>query len=173
MTLTRFPIRGPLISRLRARTRTKRTLFALALLAFALGSGTGASAQGDAVKTTLSASFDITLSILAVSDHVVVTAADGAQTLQTVGETMSVVSARDLDAREIFNVADALRAVPGLRVCPRPPHRAACPSADWRAPPASAPGLDLVGRRATARLHRASARARAARVAARRANSQS
>jgi vitamin B12 transporter len=183
MTLTRFPIRGPLISRLRARTRTKRTSFALALLALALGSATGASAQGDAeitgrvldpdggavadarvaiyaidrpysasvqtdaegryrlahlaagnylvsaeapgltsrtspltVKTTLSASFDITLSILAVSDHVVVTAADGAQTLQTVGQTMSVVSARDLDAREIFNAADALRAVPGLRI---------------------------------------------------------
>jgi vitamin B12 transporter len=69
-----------------------------------------------AVKDEQSASFDITLSIVAVAEHVVVTAVDGAQTLQTVGKTMSVVSGNDLDAREIFNVADALRAVPGLRI---------------------------------------------------------
>jgi vitamin B12 transporter len=69
-----------------------------------------------AVKTEESASFDIRVSIAAVAEHVVVTAVDGAQTLRTVGKTMSVVSASDLDAREIFNVADALRAVPGLRI---------------------------------------------------------
>jgi vitamin B12 transporter len=75
-----------------------------------------ASQTSPLAVTPEGASFDITLSIAAVSEHVVVTGVDGAQTVRTVGKTMSVVSANDVDAREIFNVADALRTVPGLRI---------------------------------------------------------
>jgi hypothetical protein len=66
------------------------------------------------LKLGQSEHFDITLSVAAVAEHVVVTAVDGSHTLQTVGKTMSVVSGNDLDTREIFDVADALRVRPRI-----------------------------------------------------------
>jgi vitamin B12 transporter len=68
------------------------------------------------VARDASATLDIQLEVGAVSEHVVVTAADSPQTVDEVSKAASVVTRRELEDRDEPVVAEALRTVPGLRV---------------------------------------------------------
>ena len=59
---------------------------------------------------------DITLEVAGVREEVVVTAQDAPQTSDEVSKAVDVVSAREMDERNEYSIAEALRTVPGLRV---------------------------------------------------------
>ena len=63
-------------------------------------------------ETTL----DLALDPAGVSASVVVSAADGAQTIDEVAKSISVVDRLEMEERDKIFIADALRRVPGLRV---------------------------------------------------------
>ncbi len=62
------------------------------------------------------AGVDLTLEVAGVSEEVVVTAQDSPQTIEEVSKAASVVGRREIDERDEFSIAEALRTVPGLRV---------------------------------------------------------
>ena len=59
---------------------------------------------------------DVRLEVAAVSEQVVVTAADSPQTVDEVSKAVNVVNRRELEDRDEPTIAEALRTVPGLRV---------------------------------------------------------
>ena len=59
---------------------------------------------------------DLTLEVAGVREEVVVTAQDAPQTSEEVSKAVDVVTAREMDERDEYSVAEALRTVPGLRV---------------------------------------------------------
>lgn len=59
---------------------------------------------------------DISLEIAGVQEQVVVTAAGTPQSVDEISKAITVVGRAEIEARDEFNVADALRTVPGLRV---------------------------------------------------------
>jgi iron complex outermembrane receptor protein len=59
---------------------------------------------------------DVRLEVAAVSEQVVVTAADSPQTVDEVSKAVNVVNRSQLEDRDEPTVAEALRTVPGLRV---------------------------------------------------------
>ena len=62
------------------------------------------------------AHLDITLQIAGPSETVMVTAAGTPQTVDEVSKAVSVVSAEEIERRDEYTLAEALRTVPGLRV---------------------------------------------------------
>lgn len=58
---------------------------------------------------------DITLLVAGVREEVVVTAAGSAQPVDEVSKAVSVVSWQEIQARDEFSIAEALRTTPGLR----------------------------------------------------------
>lgn len=77
---------------------------------------TDAAVVGRAFDSAANHTFDITLNPAGVSESVVVTAAGTAQTIDETSKAINVVSATEIEARDEFNIADALRTLPGLRV---------------------------------------------------------
>ncbi len=67
---------------------------------------------GGAPEETL----DIALELAGVRAEVVVTASDAPQTVDEVSKAITVVGRREIDDRDEFLIAEALRSVPGLRV---------------------------------------------------------
>ncbi|MBA3440132.1 MAG: TonB-dependent receptor [Pyrinomonadaceae bacterium] len=65
-----------------------------------------------ATTTTL----DIRLELTGVSAEVVVTASGTAQPVEEVSKVITVIGRREIDERDEFSIAEALRTVPGLRV---------------------------------------------------------
>lgn len=59
---------------------------------------------------------DVRLEVAGLSEQVVVTAQDAAQTADEVSKSVTVVGREELEARGEFSVAEGLRQVPGLRV---------------------------------------------------------
>jgi iron complex outermembrane receptor protein len=59
---------------------------------------------------------DISLEIAGVQEQVVVTAAGTPQSVDEISKAITVVGRAEIEARDEFSVADALRTVPGLRV---------------------------------------------------------
>lgn len=60
--------------------------------------------------------FDFALQVAAVNEAVVVTAAGTAQSVDEVSKAVTVIGAPQLELRNEFSVAEALRVVPGVRV---------------------------------------------------------
>ncbi|HEX5705684.1 MAG TPA: TonB-dependent receptor [Pyrinomonadaceae bacterium] len=71
--------------------------------------------RGDAASAT-TASVDLMLEVAGVSEEVFVTAQDSPQTVDEVSKAASVVMRREIEERDEFSIAEALRTVPGLRV---------------------------------------------------------
>src|SRR4051812_35049645 len=69
------------------------------------------SAEGDSPEN-----FDITLSLAGVSQSVVVSAADRAQTVDEVSKPISVVSREEIVNRNAFSLSDIVMTTPGLQV---------------------------------------------------------
>ena len=61
-------------------------------------------------------SVDISLSLADVTEHVVVTATGNVQPGSEVSKAVTVVARDEIESRDLFSVADALRTVPGLSV---------------------------------------------------------
>ena len=59
---------------------------------------------------------DFKLELAAVHENVVVTASGSAQTVDQVSKAITVVDDKEIEARNEFSIAEALRPVPGLRV---------------------------------------------------------
>lgn len=64
----------------------------------------------------VSNSFDLTLELSGVREEVVVTAASTPQTVDEISKAVNVVSSDEIEARDEFSIADAIRTVPGVRV---------------------------------------------------------
>ncbi|HYY42771.1 MAG TPA: TonB-dependent receptor [Pyrinomonadaceae bacterium] len=62
------------------------------------------------------ATLDLPLEIAGVRAEVVVTAADAPQTVDEVSKAISIVTVREMEARDEYSIPEALRTVPGLRV---------------------------------------------------------
>ncbi|HEX8180108.1 MAG TPA: TonB-dependent receptor [Pyrinomonadaceae bacterium] len=62
------------------------------------------------------ATLDLPLEVAGVRAEVVVTAADAPQTVDEVSKAISIVTVRELEARDEYSIPEALRTVPGLRV---------------------------------------------------------
>jgi iron complex outermembrane receptor protein len=75
-----------------------------------------ASAREVTVARDSQATLDVQLEVAAVSEQVVVTAADSPQTVDEVSKAVTVVGRRELEERDEPTIAEALRTVPGLRV---------------------------------------------------------
>ncbi|HZT59672.1 MAG TPA: TonB-dependent receptor [Pyrinomonadaceae bacterium] len=74
------------------------------------------AARAFTVGRDAQAALDVRLEVAAVSEQVVVTAADSPQTVDEVSKAASVVNRRELEDRDEPTIAEALRTVPGLRV---------------------------------------------------------
>ena len=61
-------------------------------------------------------SFDLTLELSGVREEVVVTAASTPQTVAETSKAVNVIGRDEIEARDEFIIADALRTVPGVRV---------------------------------------------------------
>ena len=59
---------------------------------------------------------DIQLEVAGVSEEVVVTASDAPQTVDEVSKAVNVVGRSEIDERDEYSIAEALRTVPGLRL---------------------------------------------------------
>jgi iron complex outermembrane receptor protein len=59
---------------------------------------------------------DMSLEVAGLRDEVVVTASDTAQAVDEVSKSLTTVTQREAEERDEYSVAEALRAVPGLRV---------------------------------------------------------
>lgn len=75
-----------------------------------------ARARAVRVQTGRTAEVDFELALAAFREQVVVTASGAAQTADEVSKAMTVVSEREIEERDEFAIAEALRTVPGLRV---------------------------------------------------------
>lgn len=64
----------------------------------------------------LSNAFDVTLELSGVREEVVVTAASTPQTVDEISKAVNVISNAEIEARDEFSIADAIRTVPGVRV---------------------------------------------------------
>jgi outer membrane cobalamin receptor len=69
-----------------------------------------------AVGGSLAASLEITMRISAVTESLVVSAAQIDQPLSRIADSVTVVTGRDLESRQIVALGDALRTVPGFTV---------------------------------------------------------
>ncbi|HST51932.1 MAG TPA: TonB-dependent receptor [Pyrinomonadaceae bacterium] len=74
------------------------------------------AAREVAVERGAKSALDVQLEVAAVSEQVVVTAADSPQTVDEVSKAASVVGRRELEDRDEPSIAEALRIVPGLRI---------------------------------------------------------
>ncbi len=61
-------------------------------------------------------SLDLALPLSGVSEQVVVTAQNTAQSVDEVSKAVSIVNAREIEERDESSITDALRTVPGLRI---------------------------------------------------------
>ncbi|MBA2339876.1 MAG: TonB-dependent receptor [Pyrinomonadaceae bacterium] len=68
------------------------------------------------VERARASTIDIPLEIAGVREQVVVTASDTPQTIDETSKAITVVSRREIEERDEFYIAEALRTVPGLRV---------------------------------------------------------
>jgi iron complex outermembrane receptor protein len=75
-----------------------------------------ASAQRVRLRAGASVVADVHLEVAALRAEVVVTASDTAQAVDEVSKSLTTVTRRDMEERDEFSVAEALRDVPGLRV---------------------------------------------------------
>lgn len=73
-------------------------------------------ARGVSVNAATSASIDITLRVSALSETLVVSASQVDQPLSRVADTVSIIDGREIEARQISFVGEALTSVPGLTV---------------------------------------------------------
>jgi vitamin B12 transporter len=78
--------------------------------------GFGRSSRTCRIERGASVTLDFTLEIAGVSETVLVTAAGTPQTVDEISKAVSVVTSEEIDRRDEYSLADALRTVPGLRV---------------------------------------------------------
>jgi vitamin B12 transporter len=82
----------------------------------ARGFARGAAREVTVARGGASASLDLRLEVEGVSTEVVVIASDAPQTVDEVSKATTVVGRRELEERDEYSIAEALRTVPGLRV---------------------------------------------------------
>ncbi|MGH9872042.1 MAG: TonB-dependent receptor [Pyrinomonadaceae bacterium] len=75
-----------------------------------------APAQVVQLERNSAATVDISLPLTGISEQVVVTAQGSAQPVDEVSKAVSVVSEQQIEDRDEFAIAEALRTIPGLRV---------------------------------------------------------
>ncbi|MFQ5789520.1 MAG: TonB-dependent receptor domain-containing protein [Acidobacteriota bacterium] len=75
-----------------------------------------APAQPVRLRETASEEMAFTLELAAYQEQVVVTASGTVQTVDEVSKALTVVEAQEIEARDEYALAEALRTVPGLRV---------------------------------------------------------
>jgi vitamin B12 transporter len=68
------------------------------------------------VESGINPALDISLEVAGIREEVVITPSGSAQTVDEVSKAVTVVDQRELDERDEFSVASALRTVPALRV---------------------------------------------------------
>lgn len=78
--------------------------------------GFGRFSQTVHIDSGQTASLDLSLDAVGPSETVLVTAAGVPQTVEEVSKAVSVVAAREIEQRDEYALAEALRNVPGLRV---------------------------------------------------------
>lgn len=82
----------------------------------ATSAGFGGFSRVFRVERGMSGKLDFTLEIAGVSETVLITAAGTPQTVDEVSKAVSVVTSEEIDRRDEYSLAEALRTVPGLRV---------------------------------------------------------
>jgi vitamin B12 transporter len=82
----------------------------------ATATGFGRLSRTLRVERDTAGTLDFTLEIAGVSETVLVTAAGTPQTVDEVSKAVSVVTSEEIDRRDEYSLAEALRTVPGLRV---------------------------------------------------------
>jgi vitamin B12 transporter len=82
----------------------------------ATSAGFGGFSRVFRVERGASGRLDFTLEIAGVSETVLITAAGTPQTVDEVSKAVSVVTSEEIDRRDEYSLAEALRTVPGLRV---------------------------------------------------------
>jgi len=82
----------------------------------ATSTGFGGNSRMVRVEKGATESLDLTLEVASLSETVLVTAAGTPQTVDEVSKAVSVVTAQEIEQRNEYSIAEALRTVPGLRV---------------------------------------------------------